>query len=150
MPYKDKEKRKEYQKNYRQKNREKLNQQKKQWKEDNKDKHKENHKNYMKEWREKNKDRYVEKNRIYAKNYYRTDKGKKLDVIRCWKRQGIIDGDFDSLYEDYKKTTECMICGQDFSKHKKCLDHDHKTGEIRYICCNWCNSKLLCLKYKNI
>jgi len=73
----------------------------------------------------------------------------KTRLIRCWKNQGIIDGDYESLYNEFVNTKECMICGHDFSKYKKCLDHDHDTGEVRYICCDNCNNKFLSLRCNN-
>lgn len=64
--------------------------------------------------------------------------------INNWKNQGIIDGDFDSLYKAYIKETHCWICDREFTSSRiRHLDHDHKTGEPRYICCIKCNTKLL-------
>ena len=75
--------------------------------------------------------------------------GQKANRIANWKHLGIIDGDFETLYNEFVNTKECWICGHDFSKHKKCLDHDHDTGEVRYICCNNCNSHFLSLRCNN-
>lgn len=103
-----------------------------------------------KEYREKNKEglkikkkEWDDKNQDHIYQYNHSDKEVKRKRIRLWKSRGVIDDDFDSLFEEYKQTTECWICGHDFSKSCKCLDHDHDNGEVRYICCNWCNSKLL-------
>ena len=34
---------------------------------------------------------------------------------------------------------ECEICG---STERLCIDHDHKTGEVRGLLCNRCNFAL--------
>ena len=110
MPFKDPEKQKEWERKYYEKNKEKI-----------------------KEYYEKNKDKRKEYNRtspVYYKYY----------IIRGWKRKGIIDDDFDSLIEVYKKETHCWICGKEYIKRDdRNLDHDHETGEVRYICCRRCN-----------
>jgi len=70
----------------------------------------------------------------------------KLYRISQWKRNGIIDDDYDLLYEVFIKETNCWICGKDFNKDIRmdirCLDHDHDItddGNVRYILCGYCN-----------
>lgn len=36
----------------------------------------------------------------------------------------------------------CMICGESFEVRKACLDHDHKSGDIRGLLCIQCNAGL--------
>ena len=78
------------------------------------------------------------------KKYGQTEKGIKKRRIDCWKHSGIISDDFDKLYERYMDTKICdnckiiLICGNRAS-NRKCLDHDHITGEFRNILCNTCN-----------
>jgi len=74
------------------------------------------------------------KNRLKKHKYY---------CIFEWKRHGIVDEDYDSLYQCYIEEKNCWICGHDFSKYRKNLDHDHETGEARFVCCFYCNSNLL-------
>ena len=79
-----------------------------------------------KEWRERN-----------------PEKNHKSNTISLWRGRGVEDEDFDLLYEVFIAETNCWICGKKFNKIKsydfKCLDHDHSTGEVRYICCRYCN-----------
>jgi hypothetical protein len=78
------------------------------------------------------------------KKYTISPKGIKSHRIYNWKRQGIIDEDLSAVYDYYIEQTHCMICLKEYKNNKdRCLDHDHETGEIRYICCNKCNRHLL-------
>jgi hypothetical protein len=112
------------------------------------------HREYNKKWREnpevkKKEKEYREsesvkkKTKERIKNWRKSITGKKSRVISTWKFNGIKDEDFESLYEAYLNESNCWICGHDFYKYKKCLDHDHRTGEVRYICCHMCNSTIL-------
>ena len=76
--------------------------------------------------------------------------GKKYNRINEWKYQGIIDEDLSAVYDYYIKETHCMICFKEFKDSQdKCLDHDHESGKIRYICCRPCNSQFLKEKFPN-
>lgn len=134
MPYKDKESSKIYYQN-------------------NKDKVIQQHKKYY----EQNKDKVIQHNKKYYEehkdtlnnlkmNYYHTDKGQKVYHISRWKRRGLI-GDMDKIYDEYINTTNCQLCNIVFDtlegrKSKKCLDHNHETGEFRNILCISCNCKI--------
>lgn len=89
-----------------------------------------NHKYYL-----KNKKRICEN----TCKYYQTEIGIKKRLIRGWKNAGIIDGDYESLYEYYISVKECPICDCNFTKYKKVLDHNHNTGEPRMVMCSLCN-----------
>tara|TARA_Y100000114_G_C11610388_1_gene254830 strand:+ start:86 stop:571 length:486 start_codon:yes stop_codon:yes gene_type:complete len=107
----------------------------------------ERHKQYCYNWIKN----HPEKAQAYWQNYRKTDHAKKLMRIANWKQLGIKDEDLGAVYDYYIKETHCWICGDQF-KTNKCrhLDHDHETGEIRYICCNNCNCKLLSHKKYNL
>ena len=139
--------RKEYDKQYYQKNREKILERKKEYKEQQKvnqkkysltDKFKANQKKYLQSDLGKEK----------QKRYRQSEKGKKFHRIRNWKRRGILSDNYDELYEEYINTQNCDICGVQLVENKfsvpnrRCLDHDHETGAVRYICCQSCNTIL--------
>jgi len=123
MPYKNKEDRNKNASKYREKNREAI-------------------KEYNKKYRQS------EKGKKYKKEYNQTEKGVKTRIISHWKSRGIKDEDLSVVYDYYIKQTHCMICLKEYKNSKdRHLDHDHKTGEIRYICCRSCNSIFLRDKY---
>ena len=111
------------------------------------EKKKENNRRYYEKNKEKNKEKikeYYQENKEKMKEYQKTSPVRyKSRTIYDWKRQGIIDDDYDALFEVYKKETHCWICRKEFDKrNNRHLDHDHETGQVRYICCRSCNSKL--------
>jgi hypothetical protein len=83
--------------------------------------------------------------KLMMKNYRQSEAGKKSARITCWKQMGVINNDYDMLYEKWKNTTHCEVCNVELvegnkGKHKKALDHDHNTGAFRNIVCNKCNT----------
>ena len=100
------------------------------------EKNKEKKIQYAKEYREKNKEKLKEKRQ--------TEEYQKRKRIRRWKGFGVICDDWDTIYEKWKSCKNCEECGCEiFEKQsgmdRKCLDHDHKTGEFRNILCCRCN-----------
>jgi len=109
------------------------------WKENNPEKARE----HIEKWKAKNIKRWNE----YMRNYRQSPKGKKVMRVANWKQIGIVDTDLPSLYDIYIQETNCWICGNEFKNSKdRHLDHDHETGEVRYICCRDCNIQLLANK----
>jgi hypothetical protein len=97
-------------------------------------------------WQSKNNDKVKQ----YKQNWNKSEGGMKKKRIWSWKKHGIKDEDIEAVYEVWLKETVCWICSGDMSNTKiRCLDHDHQTGEIRYICCRTCNLNLLAERYKN-
>ena len=73
---------------------------------------------------------------------------KKCSRISDWKYHGIIDEDLHAVYDYMLDETHCMVCFKEYKDSRdRCLDHDHETGEIRYICCNTCNAHFLREKF---
>ena len=91
-------------------------------------------------WREKNKDivNHLQQKRRNNPQYQFVDKR------GSWKRQGIIDSDYKLLYDCYKSQTHCWICLKEYKEsNDRCIDHDHDSGEPRYICCRSCNISIV-------
>ena len=86
--------------------------------------------------------RFREKKTLHIKKYREENKNKYK--ISSWKNQGIKCNDFKDLYETYKIATNCYLCDVIFDnkEYRKCLDHDHLSGYVRFFCCNKCNKKL--------
>jgi len=84
--------------------------------------------------------------RKYFQKYFKTEKGKKANRIQTWKYIGVISDDYNKLYEEYLAQTNCEFCNIPLhegrtGKGRKCLDHDHETGQFRNILCCSCNVK---------
>lgn len=112
-------------------------------------------KHYTQTWRLRNPEKwkahikkYQETHReeiqAYQKKWRESIRAKKIMRIGNWRQLGITDEDLELVYDTYINTTNCMICDNTFKNSKdRHLDHDHETGEIRYICCRNCNIKIL-------
>tara|TARA_R110000824_G_scaffold388077_1_gene583513 strand:+ start:344 stop:685 length:342 start_codon:yes stop_codon:yes gene_type:complete len=103
----------------------------------------EDRKEYIKEWEHNNR----EKRKEQKKENYQTEQGIKSHRITQWKQKGVsLDYDFDEIYTVYISTDFCHFCHTpliegNYGSNKKCLDHNHETGEIRGILCNTCNTR---------
>ena len=65
----------------------------------------------------------------------------KSGVIKARRQVGMIIPDEDLFWESYQ-TNNCEICDISFSIKRKCVDHCHHTGYVRFIVCNKCNCNL--------
>jgi hypothetical protein len=142
----NKDKIKEQQRIYYLKNKEKLLKRKKVYKKEyrlaNKDKIKERNRLYYLA----NKDKIKKKKKLYQKKYRQTKTGKKVYRINQWKANGIKDqynDKYETIYKIYSVQKMCSICFKLFNNKNrmdyKCIDHCHKTGKMRRICCCNCN-----------
>jgi hypothetical protein len=84
------------------------------------------------------------KNLERQNKYFKSEIGKKTNTKASWKKQGLNMENFEELYERYSMAIFCDICEcvlnvEGNYNSKKCMDHDHDTGEFRNICCWNCN-----------
>lgn len=83
-----------------------------------------------------------------SKKYYldNTEKCKKLARARDLKKYGITFEDQEQMMRD--QDNKCAICGKEiflFGPSKKLtahVDHNHKTGKVRGLLCQECNTGL--------
>jgi len=145
MPIKDHEKLKEYKRQYYLKNKKKISEKNKDYRDNNKDSIKE----YQKEYQINNSEKLKEYRQEYQKEYYGTEQYWKTHRISNWKQIGVIHSNYDELYEKYINTENCELCNCKLTydtpstKTTKCLDHNHDTGEFRYILCWNCNINIV-------
>ena len=114
-------------------------------------KNKEKIQQYHKQYREKNSENltqkskdYYEKNKEKRKEYQKSPAGRKVTRIFDWKKRGVISNNFNELYEYYLSVNNCQECNcilDECNKSRKCLDHNHLTGEFRNVLCQSCNIK---------
>jgi len=114
----------------------------KKYRETHKETHKEYMKKYYKEYHEKNKEKISEQ----KKEYHKTEQGKKSMRISRWKKSGVICEDFNELYDYYINCRNCEECNVELiegnkASNRRCLDHNHETGEFRNVLCHTCNTK---------
>jgi len=79
----------------------------------------------------------------YMKEYRQTPKGKKYNTIKNWKSRGLIS-DYEKIYQRYLNTTNCDLCNIELCQgnkgsNRKCMEHNHITGEFRNVVCHSCN-----------
>ena len=114
---------------------------KKEYRNKNKEKLAAKHKEYY----QNNKEKIATRNKEYMKEYSKTPARKKSNAIADWKRKGIKSDNYDILYDNYLKSTNCEECGIPYGKKGdgtgtwKCCDHSHVTGLFRNFLCQKCN-----------
>jgi hypothetical protein len=111
----------------------------------------EKHKTYSKRHYAENREKYRtyskrhyeynrEKHKTYSKNYYLNEKNKyKVATNTRRRKYGISEDEFCRLVNQQNNC--CGICSKKFD-YTPSVDHCHRTGEIRGILCNRCNTGL--------
>jgi hypothetical protein len=69
---------------------------------------------------------------------YQIARGKRI------RRYGITVAEYDRLFADQNGV--CAICGNTNDDIALCIDHDHKTNEVRGLLCNLCNRAIGLMK----
>ena len=127
-------------KEYREKNKNKIAIMKKEYRELTKEEMKE----YQKEYRKNNKEKLSLLKREW---YLNNNRNHRKELINNWKSYGLIEYDYDGLYDHFLKTERCDICNTKLTTDRyitattKCLDHCHTTRYFRGILCNDCNKR---------
>ncbi len=82
---------------------------------------------------------YQKNNKEKLKAYKQTENAKKLYRMNRWRKYGV-NNVTDELYDYFMNCDKCEACGCEFTDtYNKCLDHDHDTGDFRYVLCRECN-----------
>tara|TARA_R110001606_G_C15007235_1_gene607974 strand:- start:49 stop:507 length:459 start_codon:yes stop_codon:yes gene_type:complete len=91
-----------------------------------------------KEYKEKNKAIIAKRNKLYNDK----PENKKRNRLSQWKRLGVL-GDLTRFYDiRYLPAVKCEVCKNKFKPTRdKHMDHDHITGEIRFVLCHSCNMR---------
>ena len=75
--------------------------------------------------------------------FYTRDIGVRYECISCHNIRNRLriynmsKSEFEEMKN--KQNNKCLIC---LREARLSVDHDHKTGKIRGLLCNWCNSYL--------
>lgn len=94
-------------------------------------------------WRLTHAEEHREKNNAYQRerNAKHPELVKAVTRSQRLKRYGMTINDYKTLWDE--QDGKCAICGIQFTEPSKgCVDHNHKTGEVRGLLCHPCNSAI--------
>ena len=88
-----------------------------------------------------------EERKLYNKKYYEKNKNqkwylalkRKTAIIKIWKKNKVYTDNYENLHYLYMNTHKCYFCDKNIEGHKRCLEHNHHSQEIRGIVCHKCN-----------
>ena len=83
-----------------------------------------------------------------GRRYRQTDQGKFIRNKNHWVAENIrepLEGWKEFYFNTFDPTTHCELCNCLFDPKndymsQRCLEHDHFSGHIRFICCRKCNN----------
>ena len=94
---------------------------------------------------------HKESRRAKARQYYRENEGPRRKMTRDYHfkhRYGITADERDAM--EKKQQGLCAICGWPSKTSRRlAVDHNHKTGKVRALLCNSCNTGLGYLEDKS-
>ncbi|PKP62241.1 hypothetical protein CVT91_00185 [Candidatus Atribacteria bacterium HGW-Atribacteria-1] len=101
-----------------------------------------NKKEYVKQYTKQYRKDNPKKIKKYRRQYYLNNREKVINETKECKLKrlyGLSHEDWLKMWE--KQDEKCLICGKKFIKPSNaCVDHNHKTGEVRGLLCRHCNS----------
>jgi len=106
---------------------------------------------YKRQWYLKNRERILKERKQYGidneekiKEYKKQYAIGKTFKIKGWKKTGLI-GNYDEIWKRYCETENCDLCNvkltleSKITSTRKCMEHNHESGEFRNITCHKCN-----------
>jgi hypothetical protein len=138
LAYKKSEKGLLVEKEYKNNNKDKIRSYQENYREVNKDKRV----LYDKEFYQDNKEKLLAASKVYRENHkeelkkYRKDNKDKWRKRHLKEKYGLELEDYQKMYKEQKG--KCKICDNHYET--LCVDHNHKTGEIRKLLCKSCNT----------
>lgn len=99
---------------------------------------------------------FINKDKGYRSSYCNTCRNKEIGSKRGYDfyRKRKLRRDYSLTVEDFdvmllQQGNRCKICGKEFKdcsknpvKNSVCIDHDHSTGKVRGLLCDYCNKGL--------
>jgi hypothetical protein len=87
--------------------------------------------------------RWRAENPEYLRNY-RKENRRRIYLVESLRKYGITQDQYEAIWD--LQAGSCAICTQPFDwsekQTKPHIDHDHKTGLVRGLLCNRCNTVL--------
>ena len=84
---------------------------------------------------------YQKRRREWARAYRKTENGKRSEFRGRLRKYGISLEEYEILFE--KQDGVCAVCKKRRARKvgsTLCVDHCHKSGQVRGLLCTWCNS----------
>jgi hypothetical protein len=99
--------------------------------------HKEENKAYRKRWYSNNKEKYKEQQARYNQTLDPEERRMSKRGAHLKNRYGITLEEYDEMNE--AQGGVCAACGGSNGSRVLCVDHDHRTEEVRGLLCDSCN-----------
>jgi hypothetical protein len=97
---------------------------------------------YMRKYREENREKMNEQARVSHSGSYARRSKEARHAQHIWYTYRLTREDYLAMLE--AQGGKCLICGIDRPRGNKSwhVDHDHATGKVRGLLCNYCNPRL--------
>jgi hypothetical protein len=106
---------------------------------------KEERNKYLAKYREKNKERENRRKNAWRQKVGRRETVEQMRIWKLWQKYRLPEKDYKRMLADQNGV--CAICGEPETRMNNkgtgirnlCVDHDHRTGEVRGLLCMTCN-----------